>query len=84
MATQIPSKFTKYDLSELELKLAAVGIDDLAAMWIQTLIANAAEEKIALKVDTTNIHDFVQQEAYLQGQIDALQVLIDARLSLKD
>lgn len=46
-------------------------------MLMQNRLASAVEQKLALKVDTTNITEFIQNEAFLAGQIDLLHLIIE-------
>jgi hypothetical protein len=48
-------------------------------MYLQNIIADAAEEKVRLTFDPTNSHLFIQREAELQGTIRTLQQLLNAQ-----
>lgn len=54
---------------------------------IQNDIAQAAEQKLGLKLNTTNVMEYAQAEAELQGRILILQLLLarseDALTSLQ-
>lgn len=84
MAQRNPNLFDSYQLSEQELLLASEGITDLTAMWLQTLAAAALEEKSQLPVNPNNIQEFVQREAYLRGQADAIFTILSARPSISE
>lgn len=77
MAQQLPTAFTRYDMSSEELE-AAAALNPFTVMWIQTLIGDAAEKKLSIPVNPSNIQLFVQEEAYYRGQIDALSTLLNA------
>ena len=77
MAQQLPTAFTRYDMSSEELE-AAAALNPFTIMWIQTLIGDAAEKKLSIPVDPNNIQFFVQDEGYYRGQIDALSTLLNA------
>lgn len=77
MAQQLPTAFTRYDLSSEELE-AAAALNQFTIMWLQTLIGDAAEKKLSIPVDPSNIQLFVQEEAYYRGQIDALSTLLNS------
>lgn len=75
MAAPRPTKFTAYDFTQLEL-FAATRLDTLTQMLIQTLYAQAAEERLALTIDTEKTTEFVQREACLRGQMEAYEHLL--------
>ena len=77
MAQQLPTAFTRYDMASEELE-AAANLNPFTIMWIQTLIGDAAEKKLSIPVDPSNIQLFVQEEAYHRGQIDALSILLNS------
>lgn len=76
MAKQVDSTFTKFDLSEEEV-IVATNLPSLTLMFLQTMLANAAEKKINLTFDPTNPLVFAQQEAELTGEIGVLRTLLD-------
>ena len=72
----IPHTFNRYELSDEELRAGqALTFSNQAV--IQNLIATIAEQKLQLVLDPQNITDFAMQEAFLRGQIDILQHLLD-------
>jgi len=80
MATEeLPKKlvtlFTRYDLSEAE-ELSGIQFTESQRMYIQNLIATAAEEKIRLTFDPEHPYPFIQREAELQGTILTLESLL--------
>lgn len=76
MAQQLNSIFTKYQLTNEE-ELAAVQFSDMQRMYLQNIIAEAAEEKVLLTFDPANPHIFLQREAELQGTILTLTSLLN-------
>jgi len=83
MQPNISSSFLKYDLTEAELKAGSVFTLDQRAV-IQNLIADAAEEKLALTFDPSNPAVFTQREAELTGQIGILKYLLDLQSQFKE
>lgn len=74
MATITISPFSRFAVTEREQTVQYIfQQENLYA--IQNLIADAAEEKIKLKFDPANPHEFIQREAELQGQINILTFL---------
>lgn len=72
---QIDTPFTAYRLSQEELAIArSLGTEQRA--YYQTLLSDAASEKIAIEQDPQNPLRYLQQEAYLKGQIDILNMLL--------
>lgn len=77
MATQIPSTFTRYQLTpEEQLNGQALTTNNLYIL--QNYICDAAEEKLGLKFDPSNPMLFAQREAELQGQIGILKLLVES------
>lgn len=83
MEINIQSSFIKYDLNEAELKAGSVFTLDQRAV-MQNLIADAAEEKLALTFDPNNPALFTQREAELTGQIGILKYLLDLQSQYKE
>ncbi len=75
MAVPRPTKFSSYDFSNAEL-YAATRFDTLQLMLFQTLFAEAAEERLALTIDTSKPDEFIQREACLRGTMEAFDRLI--------
>lgn len=76
MATQIPSTFTRYQLTPEEQANGQTLTTNNLYM-LQNFICDAAEEKLALKYDPEHPMLFAQREAELQGQIGILKLLIE-------
>ncbi len=71
MAILIDNEFSSYELSDAEALQGAV-LTVTQKQVIQNDISSYASEKLALELDMTNPHLFIQQEAKLAGQIQAL------------
>lgn len=76
MATAKQNSFTSYDLTEAET-LSGSLLSETNLYLIQNQISAIAEQKLALTVTPTELSAFLQQEAYLSGQMDALKYLVD-------
>jgi hypothetical protein len=76
MSTQITNTFTTFELSDKEALQSAI-FTTLQLQNLQNQLANAAESRLALEFDANNPSDFLQQEAFLKGQIELLKFLID-------
>lgn len=77
------SSFVRYEMTESEIKAGSIFTLDQRAV-MQNLIADAAEEKIALTFDTNNPQQFIQREAELTGQIGILKYLLDLQSQYKE
>lgn len=77
------SSFLSYELTP-EQRLAGATFNLEQRLLIQNLIAEAAEEKIALTFDPTHPHVFQQREAALAGQIGILKSLLDMQQLLTE
>jgi hypothetical protein len=67
--------FTTYKFSEEEISLARQ-LSPEQRCYYQTLMADAAQEKIGMMYDPYKQRNFLQQEAYLRGQIDILNMIL--------
>lgn len=76
MAIPLTNQFSSYSLSDQE-RLAGSILSLEQSYVIQNLIAQCAEERLALMFDPVNPLKFAQQEAELKGQIIALTFLLD-------
>lgn len=76
MLPSLTSTFIKYNLSETERKAGSVFSTEQRAV-IQNIIADTAEEKIALTFDPDHSLQFAQREAELTGQIGILKYLLE-------
>jgi hypothetical protein len=78
----IPTSFTRVEMTPEEQATGAV-LTSLNHAVIQNMIADIAEEKLALKFTPNDIHTYTQQEAHLAGQLDILKYLLDCSLSMQ-
>lgn len=75
MAHLIDNEFARYSLTEEEEHQGALLTLNQQHV-IQNLIADAAEEKLALPIDPNNTSEFIQQESFLKGQIKVLTYML--------
>lgn len=75
MASRIPTMFDAYELTEDESK-AAQFFTDANILYLKTLRAVVAMEKISIEYDPKDPMKFMQNEAVLRGKIDVLTLLI--------
>ena len=73
---QISSRFTVHQLADQEI-VEGSKLTGLQTQCIQNQIAAIAENKIDLAFDVESPNSFIQQEAYLRGQLDALSYLLE-------
>lgn len=71
-----PTSFTRVVLSAGEQK-AGMQFNGLNLAVLQNLRADTAEEKLNLEFTPNDVHSFTQSEAYLKGQLDMLNYLIE-------
>lgn len=69
------SSFLRYDLTPEELLVGSI-LTTLHIQCIQNQIAEAAEQRINIRIDPQNPLASLQEEAELQGRILALKYLI--------
>lgn len=72
---QLPNSFTSYALTPQELKEGSI-LNVGQIMCIQNQIAQLAEQKLAMKYNPASPMEFLQQEAELQGGLNALRYLL--------
>lgn len=75
MATLTTSTFAKYSLNLIE-ELSGSILTDYQKMYIQNKICEIAESKLALTADPKDYASYIQQEAYLAGQLAALSWML--------
>jgi hypothetical protein len=75
----VQTSFTKTELTVEEQKAGSI-LSSLHHAVIQNMIADIAEEKLALKFTPNDVLTFTQQEAELAGQIGILKHLLDLSL----
>lgn len=78
MPLVIPNTFTKYNMSSNDLDNALLSFTDLQKMYIQNLLSDSAEQRLALDVNSNDVPKFIQDEAFLKGQIAAFRFILDS------
>ena len=76
MATLIPHSFNRYSLTEQE-ELTGYILNQNTLFVLQNLLADICESILNLEFDPQNPTKFVQDDAFLKGQKQAAQYLID-------
>lgn len=76
---KITSSFHRLTLTSDDV-LAGSMLSAMQIGVIQNRRVDIAEQKLNLIFDPTNMIDFAQQNAYLQGQLDILQYIIDSSI----
>lgn len=71
----LSTSFVSYVMSQDEISIGSV-LTTLQKQCIQNQICSLAEQKLALKYSPETPMLFLQQEAELQGQLNALKYLI--------
>ena len=74
---QITNYFTSYELTEADQKQGAQ-LSTLTVAVLHNLRSTAAQDKINLVFTPNDTLSFLQQEAYLKGQIDLLTYILDS------
>lgn len=76
MPTAKENRFTSYDFTPEEMKSASV-FNPLQKMWIQTNIADLAQQMLNLDAGSKqDLEDFEIQRAFKKGQIEILEYLL--------
>ncbi len=81
MLVNTNSSFVKFNLTKDEFAIGCCFTPEQRAV-IQNLIADAAEEKVALTYDPLNPLQFTQVEAELQGKIGILKYLLELQSTI--
>jgi hypothetical protein len=71
------TQFTRYKISEIETLTGSV-LTESQLMLVSNQLADAAEQRLALDFDPTNMIKFAQDEAFLKGQISILTMMLEA------
>lgn len=74
------SSFTSYVLTEQE-QLSGSMLSYEQKLFIQNQIGGIAEQKLALIPTPNDYQNFIQQEAFLSGQLAILKYLLDSSLA---
>jgi|SRR5579863_6343734 len=83
MPTPKQTRFTAYDFTEEEMKSASV-LNPLQKMFIQTQVANIAQQVLNLDAaDRKELADFEIQRAYLKGQMEVLEHLLELSAAME-
>lgn len=77
MSTKSTSYFETYDMPEQEALSASI-LNQSNLQYLHNLRTAIAHQKLHLKFDVANPQAFIQEEAYLKGQLDMITTLIDA------
>lgn len=72
----IPHAFTSYELTAEE-ELQGQLLNQLQLAILQNLLCKVSTDKITLVFDTDKPDAYIQNEAYLRGQYDLIQHLLD-------
>lgn len=76
MATVITTSLTRFQLTDAEQTLGCI-LTTNQKYVLHNMLADAAEEKVALKFDPLNPVSFAQQEAELQGKIGIIKYILE-------
>lgn len=76
MSQLISNSFTQYLLTEQE-QIVGCALNQEQTMLIQNDLSLISQQKLQLEVDPNNYAAYVQQEAFLAGQIKILSHLLD-------
>lgn len=71
-----PNIFTAYTLTEEEIAAGSV-LSELQMAVLQNDLAEAAQQKVHLKVNSANVTEFIQKEAELAGRILILTYVLE-------
>jgi hypothetical protein len=80
MATIQFNSFTQFQQTEHE-QLSGTLLSNEQKQFIQNNKAQIAEQRLALVPDPQSYSAFIQQEAYLKGQMDFAQHLLDSSIA---
>lgn len=83
MSTETKNTFSSYELQDKE-QLQGLLLTSLQRQVIHNMRTGIAEEKLVLTYDPKEPQTFVQQEAYLRGQLDAFTYLLDSAISAEE
>lgn len=72
-----PNEFTTYEFTDAEL-IDAAKLTELQRAFIQHQVGVLLSEKVNMKFDYAKSLDFLQNEAYIAGQIEAFRFLLGA------
>ena len=74
----IENEFTETQLNTEEMRQARI-FSPLNVALLKNLNVSLMRERAAIEVDSTNIMKFVQEEAFLKGQIELVNFLLNTK-----
>ncbi len=80
MSYLIQTQFSKYNLTTKEEISGSILIAD-QKLFIQNQLGTIAEQLVALLPDPLNYTVFIQDHAFLKGQLSAFQYLLDMSIA---
>ena len=83
MPKLVVNRFSQYELTEQEA-LQGKLLTDANQAVLQNELASVAEQRIALVYDVTNPNKFLQEDAYLRGQMELIEYLMQSHSSALD
>lgn len=75
--TPAETSFSRFILTEPE-EISGSTLTSTNIAMLHNYRTDAAEQKLALKLDPSKIQEFVQNEAYLAGKIEFITTLLEA------
>lgn len=84
MAIQLPNPFTSFEFEDEREFLQARLLTIAQRQNIQNELSICAMNRLTLEPDPTNLHEYIQKEAYQRGQQEAYQYLLDCADSAED
>jgi hypothetical protein len=83
MAVPIPNEFASFSLSEEE-ELSGRILNGMNILVLQNKLAQIATQKLNSKCTPQNVAEYMQEDAYLQGQLDILKNLLEDSLAAQE
>ena len=80
MAVLVTNSFSSYEMTEEEVREGSI-LTITQVQLLQSDMATLSEEKLALIFTPSNLDEFIQQEAYLSGQITNIRCILDRSLN---
>lgn len=77
------STFSKYALSESDQIIGST-LTTLQKHFVQNQVCTIAEQRVALEVDPNNYAAFIQQDAFLKGQLAAFKYMLDSSIASEE
>lgn len=76
MATLRNTSLTAYDLTDEEQSSGSI-LNQVQKLVLQNEVARISETLLGLTLDTSKQLEFIQQQAYLKGQVDVLKWMLE-------